>query len=151
MCGDDGPGHQELALQVDGDAEVPLALAHVLERGEVLVLAIDDHAGVVDEDVDAAVRGDRLVDDPLHVGGLVRSAVWLVQRAPRCAGQACTASAMSTTASPATSSSAKTWAVAKPMPSCLATPVTRATLPASRPLRSMSGAPFVSLAVRACL
>ena len=50
----------ELGLEVDGDAEVPLVFTQVLEGGEVLVLAEDDHAGVVDQHVDAAVALDDL-------------------------------------------------------------------------------------------
>ena len=50
--------------------------------------------------------------------------------------QSCTASAMSQMASSAPSS-AKTFAVANPMLSCFATPVTRATLPSTLPLRAM--------------
>ena len=39
----------------------------VLEGGEVLLHALDDHAGVVDEHVDAAVARDRLGHDLLHL------------------------------------------------------------------------------------
>src|SRR5665647_2099648 len=52
---DDSARHVELGLQVDGDAEVPVLLAHVGEIGEVLIHALDDHAGVVHEHVNAAV------------------------------------------------------------------------------------------------
>ncbi len=50
--------------------------------------------------------------------------------------QPCTASAMSQIARSAPSS-ARIFAVAKPMLSCFATPVTRATLPSTLPLRPM--------------
>jgi hypothetical protein len=50
---DDAARDVELRLQVDGDAEVPLGLGEVGEVGEVLVHALDHHAGVVDQHVDA--------------------------------------------------------------------------------------------------
>ena len=64
---DDGARDVELGLQVDGDAEVPLRLGEVREVGEVLVHALDDHAGVVDEHVDAAVAADDVGDGLLHL------------------------------------------------------------------------------------
>ena len=69
----------------------------------------------------------------------VRSAVCELTVAPSSrslAAQSCTASAMSQMARSAPSS-ASTFAVAKPMLSCFATPVTRATLPSTLPLRAM--------------
>jgi len=66
-AGDDATRHVELGLEVDGDAEVPSLLGEVLEGREVLLLPVDDHAGVVDEDVDPPVRGEDLVHHHLDL------------------------------------------------------------------------------------
>ena len=56
-----GPRHGERDPQVPGDAPVPLGLVHLADRARLLGRADGDHAGVVDEDVEAAaVRGEDL-------------------------------------------------------------------------------------------
>ena len=76
-------GRTEVAAEVDADHVVPLALGHVDDE------AVAEDAGVVDEDVDVAVRLDRRVDQragALPVGGVAAHADRLAPGGPDLGG-----------------------------------------------------------------
>ena len=80
MCGRNGLGAVEHALEVDGDHQVEIGLGHLLDQLAFLDLdqvAIAQDAGVVDQHVDPAVAGDHVVHPGLH--GLAVGHVDLVE------------------------------------------------------------------------
>jgi hypothetical protein len=126
-----GLGHEERSGQVDGDDPGPVLVGHLVHG------PVDGDPGVIDQDVQAAVLLDDLVDDAAAVGrvadvavveGDVAAGVFGAHFGEEFLGRLGVLPIAGRDLGP---SAARRWLMAPPMPRV--PPVTRATRPASGP------------------